>query len=294
MKKILFKAVMGLIIQLILIPAAYPQKSVYESRWQAGQSPKDGEEFVNKMQFENKSQFLFYISNDEKNLYICLITADQANIQKIMRYGLTTWFNADAKQKKGLGLQFPVPADELAGPPAFKEGGKPGGDHKEGQGAGGERKEMMNRMLAGKNKEMVLIGFSGKGIRDTIQLKTNPDFQAQVEMLDGGKVLVSLAVPLSRIETTGKVQNDNQLSIGFETGYMDLNQSGIGASGSSQSSEGHGGGMYGGPPGGGGQPSGGMDKAQSNTDQQKQTSISDLANPTKLWISPVKLAVDRK
>jgi hypothetical protein len=147
---------------------------------------------------------------------------------------------------------------------------------------------MMMALMAAKNKEMVLIGFSGKGIHDTIHPDAGSEFYAKLEMVDREKMLMRFKVPFIKIETTGKGEPDSLISVGFETGYMDLNRQGMGNSGGDQQSQGggHGGGMYGGPPPG----SAGMDKTQNNQEQSSQVSIAELSKPTRLWISEVKLS----
>ncbi len=265
---------------------AYSQKSApYVCFWQSGQSFSDGEEFINKMRYDDKSKFLYYVSNDEKDLYITLLVSDRAAIQKIMRYGLTTWFNPDARHKKSLGIQFPVPGNGMSGPPSGA--GKP---------VSADRKEMMNRMLEGKNNEVVLIGFSGKGEKDTVMMEPVYGVRGKLNMPDREKMILSLIVPIEKIESSVNGEADGLFSMGFETGYLDLNQAGIGqASGSQPYDGGHGGGMYGGPPSGGGAPaSAGSGQAtpaqEKHQGSQAQVSISELSKPNKLWISQVKLA----
>jgi hypothetical protein len=105
-----------------------------------------------------------------------------------------------------------------------------------------------------------------------------------VDMMEGGNMHVSLVLPLNKLGRTNENMN-LPFSAGFETGYLDLNREGMTSIGGGGDS--HGGGEMhgGGPPGGtGGQ---GM---STNQQQQKQPDISDLASPSKLWISKVKLA----
>lgn len=282
MKEINLTLAAGMILSLGWLPGVFSQKADhYQCHWESGLTPEAGEAFIDKMRYDEKSTFLYYFSNDETNLYIYLIISEKASLQKVMRYGLTTWFNADAKQKKSLGIQFPVPVIEGNGPPARKEGQAPG-----------ERKDMMIGLMAAKNKQMILVGFSGKGTRDTVRVSENKEFRAKLEMKDKEKLLVSLSVPISKIESAGKNEPDNMISIGFETGYMDLNRQGIGQTGEAQQGQsGHGGGMYGGPPPGGTSTTGTAgERSSGNSGQADQPDISQLAKPTRLWISPVKLA----
>jgi hypothetical protein len=277
MKRKIIPWLLGIGLMAALATVSVAQKvDVYNCQLQQGQSPKDGEEFINRMFFDDKSKMLFYISNDDKDLFITLMVSDRAALQKLMRYGLTTWFNPEGKHKKSLGIEFPVAGGGPAGPP---QGGKPGS---------GDRKEMMNKMLAGKNSEMVLIGFSGKGSRDTVRVADVQWMKAGMEMMQGEKMMISLVVPISKIEPGSGT--DHLLSMGFETGYLDLNKTGMGQSaGSGMPAESsHGGSMYGGgPPSGGGAPSGNTSSGQA---QQGQVSISELAKPNKLWINQVRLA----
>ena len=237
---------------------------------------------MNRMQFHEKSQFLFMLSNDEKDLYIDLIMVDKAAIQKIMHFGLTTWLNPEAKQKKVMGIRFPV-APEGSGEPSFK------------REKGGDRKEMMMAMMAMKNQEMVLTGFGAKGEEITIDPRVDPAFDGNVEMLEGGMLKVSLVLPLEKLGRSGE-NTGNPFSVGFETGYLDVTGQAMPSGGGMAGGGGgmHGGGMPGGGGGmpGGGPPQGGVsgDMQTGSGDQQKQPEISELASPSKMWIKQVTLA----
>jgi hypothetical protein len=282
MKKSIIPGILILAIVFLGSSGIFAQKiSSYESKWYTVLSANDEEGLINQMQFEDKSKFMFLISNDEKNLYIDLVTDDKAAIQKIMRYGLTTWINPEGKHKKTLGIQFPVGPGEN-GQPSYR------------RDKGGDRKEMMMAMLDRKNQEMVLIGFDGKGIQKSIDPRIDSTFQGKVDMMEGGKLHVSLEISLSKINRSSDSYN-LPFSAGFETGYMDLNQEGL-TGGAGQGSGGGGdshGGHTGGPPMGGGGPPpgmGGSGSQASGSTQQHQPEISELASPSKLWISQVKLA----
>jgi hypothetical protein len=280
------KSVMPVILTfatILLVTATNAQKiGVYDSKWYSGASADDEEGMINRMQFEEKSQFLFLIANDEKNLYVDLILADKAGVQKIMRYGLTTWFNPEGKHKKAMGIQFPVTSEGKSEPAFMRD-------------KGGDRKEMRMAMMASKNEEMVLIGFGAKGEQKVIDPRIDSSFHGKVEMMEGGKLHVSLVIPLEKLGRGNTEKVIFPISAGFETGYMDLTRQGTTGGGSQGGGggESHGGGMQGGggmP--GGGPPQGGAQGSQfsSSDQQQKQPDISELASPSKLWISQIKLA----
>lgn len=279
MKKSIIPGILTLVTVFLTHTGTFAQKlASYESKWHTVLPANDEEGLINQMQFEDKSKFLFLVSNDEKNLYIDLVTDDKAAIQKIMRYGLTTWINPEGKHKKTLGIQFPIAPGEN-GQPSYR------------RDKGGDRKEMMMAMLDRKNQEMVLIGFEGKGTQKAIDPRIDSSFHGKVNMMEGEKLHISLELPLSMLNRSG--ENFNlPFSAGFETGYMDLSQEGM-TGGAGQGSGGGGdshGGHSGGPPMGGGGPPPGAGATGGQPSQQQRPDISELASPSKLWISEIKLA----
>jgi hypothetical protein len=274
----------GLLVVTILLlkPDSYSQKvASYQSKWHPGLVKDQEEQLINQMQLDEKSQFLFLISNDGQNLFVDLVTADRAAVQKIMRYGLTTWINPEGKHKKTIGIEFPVTSEGQAEPGFMRD-------------KNADRKDMRMAMMDSKNKEMVLIGFGEKNERRVIDPRNDKDFQGKVEMMEGGKLRVSLVVPLEKIHRTEMAMSANPVSLGFETGYMDVTGQGMSSGGGQQSGGGMqgGGGMPGGGPPMGGQPSGGgaQGSMSGGSDQQNRPDISEMASPSKLWIKQVTLA----
>jgi hypothetical protein len=266
------------IISFVLAtPVLNAQKvASYQSKWHEGLMKGHEEELINRMQLEEKSQFLFLISNDEKNLYIDLVTADRASVQKIMRYGMTTWINPDGKTKKALGIEFPV-SSEGQGEPNFA------------RDKNADRKEMRLAMMASKNQDMTLTGFGGKGEQRSVDPGNDPSFRGKVEMLEGGRLYIHLELPLDQVQRSDLASFSSPLSIGFETGYMDVTGSGM-PSGGGQNP---GGGGMGGPGMYGGGPPGGMPPGSmggSGDQQQERPDVNKLASPTRLWIKQVMLS----
>jgi hypothetical protein len=281
MKKLILKGIINASLILLFITGAGAQKiGSYASLWHPGLPVEDEESLINMMQYHEKSQFLFLISNDEKNLYVDLMVAEKASIQKIMRFGLTTWFNPEGKHKKEMGIQFPVTME-----------GKDEQNFKKDR-SGGDRKEMRMAMMASKNEEMELIGFGGKGEQKFIDPRSDSAFYGKVEMTQNGTLKISLVVPLAKILQGNDEAAKTPISVGFESGYLDLTRQGMPQGGGQQSGgDMHGGGGYGGGMPGGGPPQGGGQGNQAGGGQQKQPEISELASPSKLWISQVILAV---
>ena len=183
MKKSIIPGILTLQTILLINSGTNAQKiGLYESKWHDASVANDEESLINRMQFEEKSMFLILFTNDEKNLYIDLVLTDKAAIQKVMRFGLTTWFNPEGKHKKAMGIQFPV-APEEGSEPSFK------------REKGGDRKELMLAMMDRKNQEMVLVGFGVKGEQKVIDPRIDSSYHGKVDMMEGGKMHVSLVLP---------------------------------------------------------------------------------------------------
>jgi hypothetical protein len=196
-----------------------------------------------------------------------------------MRYGLTIWINPDGKPKKTMGIEFPVSSEGKTEPSFPRD-------------KSAERKDMRLAMMAGKNQEMALIGFNEKGDRKVIDPGKDPAFHGKVEMLEGGRLYVSLAVPLDKIHRGDPASFSALVSVGFETGYMDVTGSGMPSGGGQQSGGGMGGpGMYGGGGPGGMPPGAGASGTMgAGPEQQERPDIGQLASPTRLWIKQVTLS----
>ena len=275
MNKKHIKAFCLILLLIGTVNVGFSQKGgEYRSKTFTGLSPKDGSGYLDIMQYDEKSKFMYLIRNDEKNLYVDVIMSDRAAIQKTMMYGFTTWLDPLGKKKKNIGIEFPV-----AG----------GGRAEQGQlgnrGEGQDRKAMMALAMQEKNSHMVLKGFNGKGSEEEINPMAGDGIRGKFDHLEGEKVLIALVVPLEKLGITDKAAMIKPLSIGFETGYMDLNRSGMAAG----ANTGGGGGDYhhDGPPGGG-PPGGGMDQSGSG---QQQPNLNQLASPAKMWVKAVRLSV---
>jgi len=251
------------------------QKAAFEAGGYSGLEPKDGSTYLNAMHYDAKSGFLYNISHDDSMVYIDLILSDRAAVQKTMAYGLTTWIDPAGKKKKSLGIVFPVPGDPRDMGPGTAPHGK-------------DMKGMREAAMKQKSSRMLLTGFSGKGSEAEVNPQTDPNFSGRLEGLEEGKVRVFLAI---RTEQLG-LPEAGLFSVGFETGYMDLNKTGMVAGGSPQGGgDYHGGGPGGGPPGGGMDRTGGQQQQGDN--RQAQPDLNELANPSKLWIGKVQLSTGR-
>jgi len=271
MKKLLLTSFIAITLFTNSLNVVAQKVAQYQCKWHQEIEQGSVESLIDQMQLHEKSQFMYMISNDEENLFIELVTTDKAAIQKVMKYGLTTWINKEARQKKGMGIEFPV-APEGQRDPGFR------------RDKGGDRKEMMFALMARKNQEMALIGFVTKGERILIDPRIDSSFHGNVVMLESEQLSVSLVLPLEKIDRSADDLKAHPFSLGFETGYMDVTGQGM-SSGGSKSDGGRS--MH----GGGGPPHGASPDGQTGSvNQQQQLNINQLASPSRMWIKHVILA----
>jgi hypothetical protein len=68
----------------------------------------DDTDWREPMMYDEKSQLLVGVKNDDKYMYVCIKTADDAAIRKIMTVGLSLWFNNEGSKNQSFGLNFPM------------------------------------------------------------------------------------------------------------------------------------------------------------------------------------------
>jgi len=79
--------------------------------YQATQVVADGNagDWEVPLRFSNSEHtFQYSITNDRKNIYICIISDNQATQLRMLRYGITVYFDPKGEKNKNISLEFPV------------------------------------------------------------------------------------------------------------------------------------------------------------------------------------------
>ena len=276
MKRKAFKGMSLFIVMLALSSGTLGQKpGYYQSKKHTSLTPDDGAAYLNLMQYDDKSKFMYLISNDDSNLYVDVIITDRSSIQKTMMYGLTTWIDPAGKKKKALGIEFPLSGGNREQGSHYNRGGnKSNGDK--------DRKAMMAMALQEKNRSMVLTGFTGKKSEEEVNPSDNKEIWGKVEIPEEGRLRVIMKISLAKLGLDSKTALNTPFSLGFETGYMDLNRSGMATGSNMQGGGDH---YHEGHPGGG--PPGGMDQSGG---PPQQANLNQLASPSRVWIKKILLS----
>jgi len=61
-----------------------------------------------KLRYFKDEKMAVGVSNDSENLYICLSTANQSNITKMLHMGFTIWLEPGNEKDETIGIQYPI------------------------------------------------------------------------------------------------------------------------------------------------------------------------------------------
>ncbi len=253
------------------------KKPIHNSNWNSSEMIVDGtfSDWEKELTYDRKTKLLYNVANDHTNLLLCLKVTEPAVKNKIMMRGLTVWVDTTGKQRKVLGIKYPMgrsgnmrPANQMT----------PRQPMPEQQRERTDRPQIKNRME--------MIGFREKGKSEVVPVGEAPGIEVVVKEDPYGGMQYEAKIPLHQIIKDPEVflsTNDKLISVGFETGYirMDSNTGGGQPGGRMGGGRGRPSGGTGGPPGGG-RP-GGMAPQQGD--------MASMTQPTRLWLKRIKLAI---
>jgi len=239
MKKFI-RQISGIFVLLMLASCS---SEMYQASWQTKPVIADGNptEWSLPLRFsDSKSGLQYNITNDEKNLYVCIRATEQPIQMKIMSSGMEIWLDPSGKNKEAAGIQFPLPgnhgqktkAENM--PPDMKLGKNPG------------RMNMAEQFQL-EEPQLTLSGFLPE-YNGTFKVSNLNGVKAAINWDEQNAMTYELAIPIHSfyihdIETL----KDNPV-IGFKINVKAIAGMGNGPNG---------GGKRGGPPGGAGQGPGG-------------------------------------
>jgi hypothetical protein len=263
------------LIALVFFMNAYGQdEKSYQSHW------RDNSLNTFKMpdesySFFKKGNLLYYISNDKENVYIDIKIEDSGVQYKILQEGLTVWFNAEGKQRKEIGIRYPIGAKFVKGL-GMKNSGTTGS---------ASPLAMANTIR--------LIGFQGPE-PNIVPAKNSDDFSGSMEYDEAGNLFYNLRMPISKLSfvTAEGGTGFEPSSIGIEYGGMPVMGNRPGGQPPPQMSTGMpSGGRSGGGGGGRGGSGGGRGGSGGSIGSGPNGPSAPAAEVSKLiWIKKVSLA----
>lgn len=171
--------------------------------WASTPVKVDGKITDEVFQAYNKSTLLSYtMSNDDKNLYLVIKSADHTNNNRIMMGGITLAINTDGKkkEKEAYSVTYPLLMRRQGGgqrSAGFGQQGRQGGQSGSADSAAlARRKQQLAEV-----KEIKISGF--KDIQDSlISIYNEYEILAVAKFDDKGTFVYELAIPLRSLELT--------------------------------------------------------------------------------------------
>ena len=223
----------------------------------------------------NKVGFDYYVMNDSTHLYICMRISEQEVSRKVQRFGFTIWIDPDGKKKKRYGINFPMKQNVRLNPMKLEQDFSAYEKRTE--------KSALNELF---EKKMLLTGFYEKDEEQIV----NPEFfkGLKVAFMNLGLSGIFYEFSIELILITEDPQlyfnGEKLLSVGFESGFLDMNaQRPTGNRMKSGAMRGGGAGRS----GGGGMPGG--QRPPSGGQRGQGGDMNNMNQQTKYWIKSIQL-----
>lgn len=213
---------------------------------------------------DSNSNVLYSVANDNENLYVSLNTSETTSIAKILRTGLSIYFDVNGKKAKDLFVQYPLAQKQKL---SKEEMSNPGSSNNSSPNT------QLTKLLAQMSYQAIYHKLSET--ESFSVLDKNSEIKIVIESVTSSEITYHLTIPFNKIAISGK-SDLSKLSVGIVSGRFDPPDSSAGAGSGSGQGGGQGSGMSGGGQGGGqgrGMSGGG----------QSQGNMSAMTTPIKFW-----------
>ena len=169
--------------------------------------------------FDNDGKIMYDIFNDDRNIIVHIKTSDIVAQLKIIRKGFTLWLDQEGKKNRKMGIVFPQ--EQTGNRKLSQQKGRPAGQNSSMSNKREQQLEQLKEQYRRSPKNMTLIGFRDDSSKTVIHTELE-ESDIHVSILFDTDVLYYQAIiPIEKVFTDQK-SNDSILSIGFESGYFDI------------------------------------------------------------------------
>jgi hypothetical protein len=251
--------------------------NTYSGKWRNNSSDEltlpESEYIVSK-----KGKISYYLSNDDKNIYLDMKIPETLEQIRILQKGLTLWVNVDDKSHKGMGIRFPMGTMSS-------------------RGRGDNSNTPINQPASLSQANTIeLIGFKDGGLKRFPA--ENPDnIRGKLRYDNDGNLIYNLIIPMEKLSFKENPAGKGKMPFTFGIEYGTVSASGGNSDTSNEipirPATGNSGGRSGGGRGGrsGGSSSGSADISggiQGGSRVNNLPTQSD--NPVLFWIKHIHLA----
>ena len=244
----------------------------------SGEKPKAGSlGWIDRLQYDQKNKIAYGYFNDDTSLVVRVMASEKSTINKIFAAGFTIHIDTTGKKNPQYSINYPL----AQGMKNMRPPGRENNSALQSPSQSGIQENMDKRLQTSLNS-IALIGFSKKALDNAIlNSRTGEGITAWIKIDSSATMYYELKVPLDELFTSTN-KSDKIISIGLESGKIDL-PSQAGPTGNR--------GMEpignGGRPGGGRPPGGGGQHGRDGTVQPQQ--IQALSQAIKIWIKRIEL-----
>jgi len=244
---------MFLLIAIIIISSC-SHKVVYTNAWQSDDftvlSKKETSEPLSF--YDAKSKLQYQVTNDYKNLYICLKATDQQSQMKIIRAGMTIGLDTLGKKSPQVEVLFPFPVVHAKNSSSETPNDNNKRDWRSKSDTGNQRKHFMSQY-----NEIHLSGFKAP-INGIVPLHNVYGISVNITWDSLNIMYYKAIIPFKTFFKDSLIDSDSSRIFAFSVNVNGIEMQSGSHGGNGGEGGGHGGGMGGGGMHGGGMGGGGM------------------------------------
>lgn len=181
---------------ILILTATISFAQSYEARWQKTPVMADGisSEWSSPLRFsDTKSGLQYAVTNDDKNLYICVKATGTATRMQILTSGMKIWIDANGRKKYPTSIYFPMPLSrgEMKPDNSGLQQGRPGGER-----PSGKPDEMdFRKMFKNQGLKITLAGFK-TGCDGTFNIGESTQIKAAMDRDESNALTCEFIVPI--------------------------------------------------------------------------------------------------
>ena len=242
------------LLTVVIFITSCSRKIVYNNAWQSDDftvlSKKETSEPLSF--YDAKSKLQYQVTNDYKNLYICLKATDQQSQMKIIRAGMTVGLDTLGKKSPQVEVLFPFPIVHAKNSSSETSTDNNKRDWRSKSDTGNQRKHFMSQY-----NEIHLSGFKPP-INGIVPLHNVYGISVSITWDSLNIMYYKAIIPFKTFFKDSLMASDSSRIFDFSVTVNGIEMQSGSHGGSGGEGGGHGGGMGGGGMGGGGMGGGGM------------------------------------
>ncbi len=240
------------------------------SKWQESNLIIDGskQDWGNNLKYIKDEKVAVGITNDEQNLYLCLVVSENERIIKLLKSGLTIWFEPQSSDVEKFGIQYPIKNNTTV-VMDFSKRLKPTGRRV-------KQERVVNKLLIEQNEFLVLN--EDEYPLYASPLKSNNGIEVKIGY-EFGQLVYELKISLvGRKESLLKINTtlNEEIKLGFIAGKIERPERSGEAEMGNKSGGKSGGGQKGGMSGG---------RRGGSSGRGRQQNINSVIEPINFWIN---------